>query len=380
MNIDYYWTKDHKYYRLTTQANLFGTTDLICSWGSLYSNKGNYKVIHCNSPYDMDQNIKRIARIRKSRGYQHTLPMQEVSNTAGKDFKYNNLEQIADILSASDQYKVIKRYTKPDFYHLPDNAPKQIGVFLDTETTGLSHEKDQILELGMVKFEYTEDGRIYQIVDEFNQHQDPQQPIPLQITELTGITDEMVKGKAIDQEEVTKFLKNVNIIIAHNSSFDRPFFDKMFPHLSPKTWGCSRVDIDWKTEKIESHKLEYLAYKYNFFYEGHRAVTDCLAGLHLLAQTLPISEKPVLQALLTNCHKTRYKIWAKNAPYETKDLLKARGYRWSTHPVEYYKAWMIEVFDEKLDLELSFLRSNIYNTTLINIPLQTITPHNRFKS
>ncbi|MCZ6902134.1 MAG: WGR domain-containing protein [Rickettsia endosymbiont of Ixodes persulcatus] len=66
----YYWTKDHKYYRLSTQDNLFGTTDLICSWGSLYSNnKGNYKVIHCNSQYDMDTHIKRIARIRKSRGY-----------------------------------------------------------------------------------------------------------------------------------------------------------------------------------------------------------------------------------------------------------------------------------------------------------------------
>jgi DNA polymerase-3 subunit epsilon len=376
----YYWTKDQKYYRLTTQANLFGTTDLICSWGSLYSNKGNYKVIHCTTQHGIDMHIKRIARIRKSRGYQHTLPIQEESNTTGNGLKYNNLEQIADTLSGSDQYKVIKRYIKPDFYHLPDNAPKQIGVFLDTETTGLSHEQDKILELGMVKFEYTEDGRIYQIVDEFNQYQDPQRPIPLQITELTGITDEMVQGKAIDQEEVTQFLENVDIIIAHNASFDRPFFDKMFSHLPPKAWGCSRADIDWKAEKIESHKLEYLAYKYNFFYEGHRAVTDCLAGLHLLAQTLPISKQPVLKQLLINCNKTRCKIWAKNAPYDTKDLLRARGYRWSNHTQDNYKAWMIEVFEENLDPELSFLRSNIYNTTLINIPLQTITPHNRFKS
>jgi DNA polymerase-3 subunit epsilon len=337
-------------------------------------------VIHCTTQHEIDTHIKRITRIRKSRGYQHTLPIQEESNTTGNGLKYNNLEQIADTLSGSDQYKVIKRYIKPDFYHLPDNAPKQIGVFLDTETTGLSHEQDKILELGMVKFEYTEDGRIYQIVDEFNQYQDPQRPIPLQITELTGITDEMVQGKAIDQEEVTQFLENVDIIIAHNASFDRPFFDKMFSHLPPKAWGCSRADIDWKAEKIESHKLEYLAYKYNFFYEGHRAVTDCLAGLHLLAQTLPISKQPVLKQLLINCNKTRCKIWAKNAPYDTKDLLRARGYRWSNHTQDNYKAWMIEVFEENLDPELSFLRSNIYNTTLINIPLQTITPHNRFKS
>ena len=374
-----YWTKDHKYYRLTTQANLFGTTDLICSWGSLYSNKGNYKVIHCTTQHEIDMHIKRIARIRKSRGYQHTLPIQEESNTTGNGLKYNNLEQIADALSASNQYKVIKRYIKPDFYHLPDNAPKQIGVFLDTETTGLSHEIDKILELGMVKFEYTEDGRIYRIVDEFNQYQDPKEPISSHITELTGITDEMVKGTAIDQEDVTKFLENVDIIIAHNASFDRPFFDKMFSHLPPKAWGCSRADIDWKAERIESHKLEYLAYKYNFFYEGHRAVTDCLAGLHLLAQTLPISKQQVLKQLLINCNKKRFKIWVKNSPYDTKDLLKARGYRWSTHPQDNYKAWVIEVFEETLESELALLRSEVYGTSY-NIPIQTINPVVRFKS
>ncbi|HJD66769.1 MAG TPA: WGR domain-containing protein [Rickettsia endosymbiont of Bembidion nr. Transversale] len=66
---EHYWTKDHKYYRLSTQDNLFGTTDLICNWGSVLSNRGNCKVIHCNSQNEMDMHIKRIARIRKSRGY-----------------------------------------------------------------------------------------------------------------------------------------------------------------------------------------------------------------------------------------------------------------------------------------------------------------------
>lgn len=65
----YYWTKDHLYYRLTIQDNLFGTTDLICIWGSFCSNKGNYKVIHCTTQYEIDMNIKRITSIRKSRGY-----------------------------------------------------------------------------------------------------------------------------------------------------------------------------------------------------------------------------------------------------------------------------------------------------------------------
>ncbi|ARD88229.1 hypothetical protein A3305_07650 (plasmid) [Rickettsia amblyommatis] len=40
---------------------------------------------------------------------------------------------------------------------------------------------------------------------------------------------------------------------------------------------------------------------------------------------------------------------------------------------------MIETFEDNLDLEPRFLRPNIYNTTSINILLQTINPHNRFK-
>lgn len=371
----HYWTKDHKYYRLSTQDNLFSTTDLICNWGSVLSNRGNCKVIHCNSQHDMDQNIKRITKIRKARGYQLVFP--DTSNTSQELLKCNTMDKIADTLRSSDQYRVVKRYIKPSYYHLPDNTIKQIGVFLDTETTGLSHEKDKILELGMVKFEYTKDGHIYRILDEFNQYQDPKEPISPQITELTGITDVMVKDKAIDKAEIATFLEDVDIIIAHNASFDRPFFDKMFPEVITKVWGCSRVDIDWKAEKIESHKLEYLAYKYNFFYEGHRAVIDCLAGLHLLAQTLPINKTPVLKQLLNNCHKTRFKVWAQNAPYDSKDLLKSRGYRWSIHPQANYKAWMIEIFEDILESELAFLNTNVYSTPY-NIPVQTINPCDRF--
>ncbi len=78
-----------------------------------------------------------------------------------------------------------------------------------------------------------------------------------------------------------------------------------------------------------------------------------------------------------NCHKTRFKVWAKNAPYETKDLLKSRGYRWSTHPQENYKAWMVEIIENNMESELNFLQSCIYHKNYA-IPIQTILPYNRF--
>ena len=240
------------------------------------------------------------------------------------------LEDIAEQLRQSGQYRIINKYYKPEGYNTDSSTDKKlIGVFLDTETTGLSCVTDRIIELGMVKFEYTEDGRIFRLLDEFNRYQDPGMPIPEAITKLTGITDDMVKGHQINVEEVDSYLKDVDIIIAHNAQFDRAFFEIIFPTITPKPWGCSMYDIDWKNEGISSHKLEYIAYKYNFFFEGHRAITDCLAGVHILSQESLISKQPVLKQLLESALAIRFRLWATNAPYESKDLLKMRGYRWS---------------------------------------------------
>lgn len=159
------------------------------------------------------------------------------------------------VLNQSDDYRVITRYKKPEFYNLNADMPKKIGVFLDIEATGLSFADDKLIELGMVKFEYSDDGRIFRILDEFNEYQDPGLDISSFITELTGINDEMVSGNHIDESSVSEFLKDVDLIIAHNAKFDRAFFETTFPNIEPKAWGCSMFDISWNNENIESHKL-----------------------------------------------------------------------------------------------------------------------------
>ena len=67
--------------------------------------------------------------------------------------------KMADTLNQSEQYRVITKYNKPEFYNLCVDVPKKIGVFLDIEATGLSFTEDKLIELGMVKFEYSDDGR-----------------------------------------------------------------------------------------------------------------------------------------------------------------------------------------------------------------------------
>lgn len=290
-----------------------------------------------------------------------------------------DLKKLASILSKSNQYRVSEKYQKPEYYNIADDSDKLIGVFLDFEATGLSYATDKMIELGMVKFEYTEDGRIFRLLDDFSGYQDPGLPIPEAITKLTCITDDMVKGHRINVNEIDSYLNNVDIIIAHNAQFDRTFFEMTFPAIPPKAWGCSMYDIDWKNEGISSYKLEYIAYKYNFFFEGHRSIIDCLAGIHILAQDLLISKELVLKQLLTNSGALMFKLWATNSPYNSKDLLKARGYRWSMNQNDKHRAWFIEVIEDKVTKEINYLRSEIYDGS-INIPIEVFDAYSRFSS
>ena len=128
------------------------------------------------------------------------------------------LEDIAEQLRKSGEYRIIKKYHRPLVYHTDSSIDKKlIGVFLDIEATGLSYTTDKLIELGMVKFEYTENGRIFRLLDEFNSYQDPQIPIPVMITKLTGINDDMVKDQQINETVVDSYLSDVDIIIAHNA-------------------------------------------------------------------------------------------------------------------------------------------------------------------
>jgi DNA polymerase-3 subunit epsilon len=296
-----------------------------------------------------------------------------------------NLAKIVEQLRKSGEYRIIEKYQKPTSYNISTPTDKKlIGVFLDTESTGLSYVTDKLIELGMVKFEYSEDGRIFNILDEFHSYQDPQVPISEYITKLTGITDEMVKGHSIESEDVAKYLENVNIIISHNAKFDRGFFETHFPKIPMKAWGCSMNNIDWSGEGLGSLKLEYIAYKYNFFYEGHRAIIDCLAGIHVLSQSLFNSKDLALKILLANARELDFKIWAKDAQYQRKDLLKNRGYRWGTHPTQKFNAWHIDVKENAIADEIKYLKTDIYKSKdiemNINIHVDIVDAFSRYST
>lgn len=64
-----YWTNQHKYYKLFEQKTLFNTIDVICIWGRIGGNLGNYKIITCENAEEIDKTIEQVKKTRLSRGY-----------------------------------------------------------------------------------------------------------------------------------------------------------------------------------------------------------------------------------------------------------------------------------------------------------------------
>ncbi|HEX5363553.1 MAG TPA: 3'-5' exonuclease [Gallionella sp.] len=269
------------------------------------------------------------------------------------------ISNAVQLLEAHSDYKVVRRIVPRKVFSEDDGRALSRGVVVDTETTGINPDKDAIIELGMVLFEFDpETGAAYRVLESFDQLEEPGFPIPPESTAVHGITDAMVAGKRIDDAEVARFLEGVSLVVAHNSKFDRVFLEKRLPLFESLPWGCSFAQVDWSGEGIASAKLDYIAYQHGFFYEAHRAEGDCFALLEILQQRLPKSGELVLKSILNGLGQKSYKVYATGSPFETKDILKARGYRWDGDK----KCWHHTLTgDEAVKAEVSWLKSDVYS-------------------
>ena len=291
-----------------------------------------------------------------------------------------NHEDLIETLEDTGDYRVLRRLRPRAHFHEPDGTHTKLAIFLDLETTGLDPETNEIIEIAMVPFEYSSDGRIFKVHDAFNELQEPGSGlIPDEISRITGITNDMVRGQRINADKVAEIVTPAALVIAHNASFDRKFAEKAFDVFSTKAWACSMSQVPWAEEHFDGAKLEYLAMKSGFFYDAHRATVDCHAAIELLARPLPRSGKLTLQALLEEARKPMCRVWAEGSPFDFKDLLKARGYRWSDGNDGGRRSWYRDVLEDGLDEELSYLRKDIFQRDA-DIPVVKITAFDRFSN
>jgi DNA polymerase-3 subunit epsilon len=311
----------------------------------------------------------------KARYTRRLYRLRAVFMSEQESLSAGDAEQLARRLERHPAYRILRRLPERSGYAEPDGRPLARGAVVDTETTGLSLETDAIIEFAMVVFEYCrESGRVYRILEIFDQLEDPGMPIPPESTEVHGITDDMVAGKRIDDERVAELVQGLELVIAHNARFDRPFLEHRLPIFTTLPWACSLQQVGWSAESMASAKLEYLAYRMGFFYDAHRAQTDCLALLELLQMPLPVSGRLALACLLEKAHGKDYRVYAVRAPFDSKDLLKARTYRWDPER----RCWHRTLSGEMMSAEIAWLKTHVYGGRPANLDFEAMDAHCRF--
>lgn len=289
-------------------------------------------------------------------------------------------DDMVEHLVRTGRYRVLKKLEPRSIASIvrPDYPLR--GVIIDTETTGLNHRRDEIIEIGVIAFTFDQQGNVGDVTGIYGGLQQPTVAIPADITRLTGITDEMVAGKTIDMPALRQLIDPADLIVAHNAGFDRPFCEAFSPIFAGRAWACSNSEIDWSARGFEGTKLGYLIGQAGYFHDGHRAVDDCFALMEVLAQEKTGSGGTAFAELYAASQRSRVRIYAENSPFDMKDHLKGRGYRWSDGSDGRPKSWWIEVGEEGLDAELHYLRTEIYRYPDADPPIKRLTAFDRFRA
>ncbi|WP_066150137.1 PolC-type DNA polymerase III [Halalkalibacter krulwichiae] len=156
-------------------------------------------------------------------------------------------------------------------------------VVFDVETTGLSAVYNTIIELAAVKIKGGE------IIDRFESFADPHEPLTNTIIELTGITDDMVKGQPEVADVLRKFKEWTGgaILVAHNASFDMGFINVGYQKIGLGEAGNPVIDTlelgRFLYPELKNHRLNTLCKKFDIeLVSHHRAIYDAEATGYLL--------------------------------------------------------------------------------------------------
>lgn len=162
-------------------------------------------------------------------------------------------------------------------------------VVFDVETTGLSAERDRLIEIAAIK---VKDGKE---IDSFESYINPKIKIPELITRITSITDEDVKNAPYEEEVMTNFynwLSEDDILVAHNAKFDLGFISKSFERLElVENFNYGSIDTLFLSRAINKeakrHSLNNLAKMYKVkLIQHHRAIYDTKTTAEIFVKML----------------------------------------------------------------------------------------------
>lgn len=260
--------------------------------------------------------------------------------------------ELVAILQRTGDYKILRRLPFISNITPPDPLWKR-AVIIDTETTGLDTATCKIIEIALLEIFFDEHDEVAGAGASYCGLQDPGEPLSDDVKRVTGLTDADLTGQKINWQRVDEILKAANVIIAHNAGFDRPIVEREWPSAANKAWACSSEELPWKDIGCPSRALECIAWFLGYFYTAHRAGSDVEALAGILSIHRNAIEGSFLQELIQSARMPTQRVRAIGSPFEMKDALKARGYKWDQDRKHWFKDLRSDA-----ETEMAWLRDN----------------------
>lgn len=161
-------------------------------------------------------------------------------------------------------------------------------VVLDLETTGTSPGQDRIIEVAASRFRNGEQLEVFQSLVR------PGRDLPAAITDLTGITEDMLAGAPPVEEVLSGFVAWIgdDVLVGHNLGFDTGFLEAALESMAPCTLGPDRLDTLALARRlvdgeVPDMRLGTLAVHFGSPTDpSHRALADAMATAHVLTALL----------------------------------------------------------------------------------------------
>lgn len=227
---------------------------------------------------------------------------------------------------------------------------------IDFETTGLDSAKDHIIDAAVAVL----DTATWTVLDRYDSLNEPPVPIPAEITAITGITDEDVRGRRMEVPLFLRMCDTAELIVAHNATFDRGFFERhLQPDAAARRWACTMSQIEWHAVPSlpKCRCLRHLAWElYVDPFRGHRAHGDVGTLVEMLKACHPLTGRRIGEMLIEAASASWSLVRAVGAPFDSKDVLKDAGWRWSPGT----KTWWRIVREEQLPELAAWMLAQVY--------------------
>ncbi len=253
-------------------------------------------------------------------------------------------KELRSALEAGGDYKILRRIDVATTTREACEASREAGaapllqaLIIDCEATGTDAKADHLLSVSALPVWYDRASMSVKGIGEcLTWYNDPGEPISEQITELTGITDDMVKGQSLDISAITRMIEDSVVCIAHHAEYDRTLASRYIPACATGHWACSVNEVPWKERGYRRSSLGDLLADNGFFYTAHRSDNDCIA----LATLLGTGSHPPLFELLENARKKSCTLYVGCDYMKPRiPMIRERGFFWDGTRKQWHKTF-----------------------------------------